>query len=98
MCIDVKCELISIGSCELDGQIYNDRDVWKPEPCRICVCDEGTVLCDEVLCDDTAGCPDAEIPLGECCPICPNGEHRLPAQKLPLGLVQTSPKAAAPGV
>lgn len=77
-----SCELLSTATCESDGQVYNARDVWKPEPCRICVCDEGVVLCDDVICDDIADCPDPEIPFGECCPICPNGKGkpRLPAQ------------------
>ncbi|XP_016102038.1 collagen alpha-1(I) chain-like [Sinocyclocheilus grahami] len=62
----------SFGSCTLDGQNYNDKDVWKPEPCQICVCDSGTVMCDDVLCEDTAECANPEIPDGECCPICPD--------------------------
>ncbi|XP_033988842.1 collagen alpha-1(I) chain-like [Trematomus bernacchii] len=41
------------GSCTLDGQVFADRDVWKPELCQICVCDSGTVMCDEVICEDT---------------------------------------------
>ncbi|XP_010176266.1 collagen alpha-1(I) chain-like, partial [Antrostomus carolinensis] len=60
------------GSCVQDGLTYNDKDVWKPEPCQICVCDSGNILCDEVICEDTSDCPNAEIPFGECCPICPD--------------------------
>lgn len=60
------------GSCTLDGQVYNDRDVWKPEPCQICVCDSGTVMCDEVICEDTTDCPNPVIPHDECCPVCPD--------------------------
>ncbi|XP_034427371.1 collagen alpha-1(I) chain-like [Hippoglossus hippoglossus] len=63
---------MSYGNCALDGQLYNDKDVWKPEPCRICVCDSGTVMCDEVICEDTSDCADPIIPDGECCPICPD--------------------------
>lgn len=62
----------TFGSCTLDGQLYNDKDVWKPEPCQICVCDSGTVMCDEVICEDTSECADPIIPDGECCPICPD--------------------------
>lgn len=57
-------------SCMQDGQRYSDKDVWKPEPCRICVCDTGTVLCDEIVCEELKDCPNPEIPFGECCPIC----------------------------
>ncbi|XP_035170020.1 collagen alpha-1(II) chain-like, partial [Oxyura jamaicensis] len=59
------------GGCVQDGQSYSDKDVWKPEPCRICVCDTGTVLCDEIICEELRDCPSPEIPFGECCPICP---------------------------
>lgn len=64
----------TFGSCTLDGQLYNDKDVWKPEPCQICVCDSGTIMCDEVTCEDTTDCADPIIPDGECCPICPDPE------------------------
>ncbi|OXB70406.1 UNVERIFIED_CONTAM: hypothetical protein H355_001010 [Colinus virginianus] len=59
------------GGCVQDGQSYSDKDVWKPEPCQICVCDTGTVLCDEIICEELRDCPSPEIPFGECCPICP---------------------------
>lgn len=59
-----------VFSCMQDGQGYSDKDVWKPEPCRICVCDTGTVLCDEIVCEELKDCPKPEIPFGECCPIC----------------------------
>lgn len=59
-----------VFSCMQDGQRYSDKDVWKPEPCRICVCDTGTVLCDEIVCEELKDCPKPEIPFGECCPIC----------------------------
>lgn len=60
------------ASCTLEGQVFADRDVWKPEPCQICVCDSGTVLCDEVLCQDPIDCLNPIVPQGECCPICPD--------------------------
>ncbi|XP_066193805.1 collagen alpha-1(II) chain-like [Sylvia atricapilla] len=64
-------DLPEAGSCLQDGHRYSDKDVWKPEPCQICVCDTGTVLCDEIICEDMRDCPNSEIPFGECCPICP---------------------------
>lgn len=57
------------GGCLQDGQRYRDKDVWKPSSCRICVCDTGTVLCDDIICEET-DCLHPEIPFGECCPIC----------------------------
>lgn len=61
-----------VVGCTHLGQAYADRDVWKPEPCQICVCDSGSVLCDDIICDDQElDCPNPEIPFGECCPVCP---------------------------
>ncbi|MEQ2174292.1 hypothetical protein GOODEAATRI_006340 [Goodea atripinnis] len=34
----------------------------------------GTILCDEVICEDTADCDDPYIPDGECCPPGKNGD------------------------
>lgn len=79
------------GGCTLDGQLYNDKDVWKPEPCQICVCDSGTVMCDEVICEDTSDCADPIIPDGECCPICPDTEGTSPS--LPPSQNKISPVA-----
>ncbi|MEQ2160876.1 hypothetical protein GOODEAATRI_004013 [Goodea atripinnis] len=45
------------GGCIQDTQQYNDKDVWKPEPCRICVCDNGAVLCDEIICEEIKEAP-----------------------------------------
>lgn len=59
------------GGCIHDAQQYNDKDVWKPVPCRICVCDSGAVLCDEIFCEEMKECTNPIIPSGECCPICP---------------------------
>lgn len=62
-----------------NGIRYHDREVWKPEVCLICVCDNGKVLCDDVICEDTKHCPGAVAPPGECCPVCPDGEGTAPA-------------------
>lgn len=74
-CPPAPCPLLAAaeeaGGCIQDGQQYNDKDVWKPEPCRICVCDSGSVLCDDIICEDIKECANPIIPSGECCPICP---------------------------
>lgn len=70
------------GSCTLNGQVFADRDVWKPEPCQLCVCDNGAVMCDEVICEDTTDCPNPFIPHDECCPICPNDGTAPPSPHL----------------
>lgn len=74
---------VQTGSCIQDGLTYNDKDVWKPEPCQICVCDSGNILCDEVICEDTSDCPNAEIPFGECCPICPDTDGTVTSPSSP---------------
>nr|ACO51741.1 Collagen alpha-1III chain precursor [Aquarana catesbeiana] len=72
---------VQSATCTHQGQTYADRDVWKPEPCQICVCDTGSVLCDEIMCDDTdPECENPEIPFGECCPICPSPPSPTPAE------------------
>lgn len=60
-------------SCIENGQVYTNRDIWKPEPCKICVCDSGTILCDEVRCDEVSNCEKVVVPDGECCPVCQSG-------------------------
>lgn len=59
------------GGCVQDGRARSDKDVWRPEPCRICVCDSGAVLCDEIICEEVKECANPIITSEECCPICP---------------------------
>uniref|UniRef100_S4RWH2 Collagen type I alpha 1 chain n=1 Tax=Petromyzon marinus TaxID=7757 RepID=S4RWH2_PETMA len=65
------------GSCVQDGQRYSDKDVWKPQPCSICVCDSGSILCDDIVCEPLYDCPKTEIPFGECCPVCASRKKML---------------------
>ncbi|KAF0045763.1 hypothetical protein F2P81_002292 [Scophthalmus maximus] len=57
-------------SCAVDGQVYGHDDIWKPEPCRVCVCDNGVAVCDEVQCETVPNCDKVVTPEGECCPVC----------------------------
>lgn len=59
-------------ACTQGGQVYLNRDIWKPEPCEICVCDNGAILCDKILCLDVLDCENPQVPVGECCSVCPN--------------------------
>lgn len=71
------------GGCSHLGQSYADRDVWKPEPCQICVCDSGSVLCDDIICDEQElDCPNPEIPFGECCAVCPQPPSAVSLKKI----------------
>uniref|UniRef100_A0A8C4QU10 VWFC domain-containing protein n=1 Tax=Eptatretus burgeri TaxID=7764 RepID=A0A8C4QU10_EPTBU len=64
-CLAFADATVAATSCIQDGQLYNDKDVWKPEACRICVCDSGIILCDGIICGEMPSCPEPEIPFGE---------------------------------
>uniref|UniRef100_A0A3Q4HVN4 VWFC domain-containing protein n=1 Tax=Neolamprologus brichardi TaxID=32507 RepID=A0A3Q4HVN4_NEOBR len=57
-------------SCTADGKLYSNNQIWSPEPCRVCLCEMGTVVCEDMVCEDIGDCQTAEIPEGECCPVC----------------------------
>lgn len=57
-------------SCIVDEEIYHHNDIWKPEPCRVCVCDNGVAICDEVQCELLSNCEKVVTTEGECCPVC----------------------------
>lgn len=75
-------------SCSEDGKVYANSDVWNPEPCRLCVCNAGTAVCERVICEDLADCQKMATPEGECCPVCldpapsPASPGRLPVHLL----------------
>lgn len=91
--------LVPSGSCTQHGIKYNDKDVWKPERCQICVCDNGAVLCDEMICEEMADCPNAEVPFGECCPVCPDAGTNLTyilSMRSPIPPIAISHKSLLP--
>uniref|UniRef100_A0A8D0AW66 VWFC domain-containing protein n=1 Tax=Sander lucioperca TaxID=283035 RepID=A0A8D0AW66_SANLU len=57
-------------TCTANGKAYSHHQTWSPEPCLICVCDTGTVECEEVVCEELSHCQTTEAPEGECCPVC----------------------------
>ena len=57
-------------TCTENGKVYNNNDMWNPEPCRICVCSRGTTVCEDVACKDLGDCQETVTPEGECCPVC----------------------------
>lgn len=57
-------------SCTEDGKVYSNNQIWYPDPCRVCICDMGTVVCEDVVCEDLGDCETTETPDGECCPVC----------------------------
>lgn len=57
-------------NCTVDGLVHQHNDIWKPQPCSICVCDNGVAVCDEVQCELLPNCEKLVTPEGECCPVC----------------------------
>lgn len=74
--MDFKERLINVpccsdeDSCSEDGKVYANNDMWSPEPCRVCVCNMGTAVCEKVVCKDLGDCQETVTPEGECCPVC----------------------------
>lgn len=50
--------------------VHQHRDIWKLEPCRLCVCDNGVAICDEIQCELLPNCEKVVTPEGKCCPVC----------------------------
>lgn len=54
-----------------EGEVTHEPNaIWKPEPCRLCVCDEGNIVCEDIRCEELKGCEHFSVPEGECCPVC----------------------------
>lgn len=54
----------------MDGQVHHHDDIWKPEPCRVCICDNGVAMCEEVQCKLLTNCEKFITTEGACCPVC----------------------------
>ena len=67
----LKCLLEENGCVTNNGVTKNHGDVFKVDKCTVCLCDNGTVTCDQLRCNDP-GCPIDEqyLPADECCPVC----------------------------
>ncbi|XP_072327025.1 kielin/chordin-like protein [Scyliorhinus torazame] len=55
--------------CYFEGNIYGNRESFKPDPCRECSCNGGDVLCLPVECP-TLSCGQQVTNAGSCCPEC----------------------------
>lgn len=62
--------LLDSDSCSENGTVYFNYQMWSPEPCRVCVCDMGTVVCEDEVCEELSDCPTSVTPEGKCCPVC----------------------------
>lgn len=56
--------------CTVEGKTYEDKAVWMPGPCSVCVCENGVTICDELICEVLPDCEKVHTPAGECCPVC----------------------------
>lgn len=65
-------------TCTENGTIYYNNQMWAPEPCRVCVCDSGVVVCEELVCEELRDCETTEVPEGECCPVCSANKPNAP--------------------
>jgi chordin len=61
----------SVPKCFYSNRFWEDGDQWKPEPCRICSCNNKNVACEPVKCPPLKCPKENQIKRkGECCPIC----------------------------
>lgn len=58
------------ASCKEGDVTHQPNAIWKPEPCRLCVCDKGSIVCEDIRCEELKGCEHFSVPEGECCPVC----------------------------
>lgn len=65
-----EIEPVAYQNCTVDGLVHQHDDIWKPQPCSICMCDNGVAVCDEVQCELLPNCEKLLTPEGECCPVC----------------------------
>lgn len=72
----VTCRCVSVtdatngDGCTVDGQTFQQDQMWRPEPCRVCVCQEGVAVCQQVQCEPLSHCHRVTTPQGACCPVC----------------------------
>lgn len=62
--------VLDSDSCEENGTVYSNNEIWQPELCRTCVCDSGLVVCEDEVCEELRDCRMVVFPKGECCPRC----------------------------
>ncbi|XP_014325859.1 thrombospondin-2-like isoform X1 [Xiphophorus maculatus] len=55
--------------CMQDGRVYEQGDVWDVDSCTSCACQDGKVVCKQVLCPPVS-CISPSFVDGKCCLVC----------------------------
>ncbi|XP_061107394.1 kielin/chordin-like protein [Conger conger] len=71
-CVTGKVQCAVSDGCVFEGKTYSNGDVFSPDPCESCVCENGRAKCQRGRCHPLS-CLNQYIPEGECCPICQPG-------------------------
>ena len=70
---DVEAAQIPAGSCVFEDDVYsNYATVPSDDPCKICYCNSGEIICASQECLAPSGyedCTPMAAPEGQCCPI-----------------------------
>ncbi|KAG0721291.1 Dorsal-ventral patterning protein Sog [Chionoecetes opilio] len=77
-----KC-IIDDGPGVEEKRVVNNGKSWVSphDRCRMCMCAQGRVQCNDVVCHALA-CARAHTPPGQCCPVCPGSENLAGASEM----------------
>ncbi|XP_060679218.1 uncharacterized protein LOC132813702 isoform X2 [Hemiscyllium ocellatum] len=59
----------AVTFCQVDGWLLYQGAIWSPRPCRVCTCEAGGALCEDIECL-ALSCEKTQRPRGQCCPVC----------------------------
>lgn len=71
---DNGIDIILNRGCDFEGKSYKHHDLFKTDKCILCLCSNGEVTCEEVICKENLVCPPGQH-LGrkntwDCCERC----------------------------
>ncbi|XP_076063237.1 uncharacterized protein LOC143038124 [Oratosquilla oratoria] len=64
---ECRCETTAGNVCRHNGQIYERSQLWKPDTCTICRCEEGQVTCDRNAVNCRDPCEEHPCAQGSSC-------------------------------
>ncbi|GFR86988.1 BMP-binding endothelial regulator protein-like [Elysia marginata] len=59
--------------CQFAGELYKNREDWRPNICMACTCEDGKTYCTRQKCNNSLWCPPGyrlQLSREECCPRC----------------------------